>query len=41
VAEAVGRGLFASARDHYYASGYREGRLPHAHFALRIIEHAS
>jgi len=38
VKEAVSKGLFTSARDHFYTAGFKEGRLPHANFSLRAIE---
>jgi hypothetical protein len=36
VDEAVAKGLFASAAEHYYLVGFREGRLPHANFTLKV-----
>jgi hypothetical protein len=37
VNQAVSNGVF-SARDHFYAAGFKEGRIPFAGFAFRLAE---
>jgi hypothetical protein len=34
----VSKKLFVSAKDHFYAEGFREGRLPHPNFSLRLVD---